>query len=182
MFLSEIRQSTKSELLDKVRKHDYGKYLLKASIVKIRGFFGEDITFDFPITALIGPNGGGKSSVLGTAGCAYKTIKPGTFFPKSAVGDESMSGWRVEYEIVDKKINARQLTKRSSNFRQAKWVRGEVVDRDVLFFGIERTVPAGEKARYKKLMRSTYVHRPPLEPLHDSVVTQVEHILGGLCL
>ncbi len=76
-------------------------YLYKASIGKIRGFAGEDITFEFPVTALIGPNGSGKSSVLGVAGCAYKPIKPGMFFPKSSIGDESMSGWRIEYEIID---------------------------------------------------------------------------------
>jgi hypothetical protein len=100
------------------------------------------------------------------------------FFPKSTVGDESMSGWRVEYELVDKSINTRQLIKRTSNFRQAKWVRGDVADREVLFFGIERTVPAGEKTRYKQLMRSTYVHKPPLQALDTNVATQVEHILG----
>ncbi len=178
MTMSEIRESTKAQLLDKVRRHDYGQYLFKASIAKIRGFIGEDITFEFPVTALIGPNGSGKSSVLGVAGCAYKPIKPGTFFPKSTVGDESMSGWRVEYELIDKVLNARQLVRRTSNFRQAKWVRSDVADRQVLFFGIERTVPAGEKTRYKKLMRSTYVHRPPLDPLDPAVARQVEHILG----
>ncbi|WP_208452784.1 hypothetical protein [Burkholderia gladioli] len=134
MLLSEIRDSTKIQLQEKVRRHDFGRYLFKASIGRIRGFFGEDITFDFPVTALIGPNGSGKSAVLGAAGCAYKPIKPGTFFPKSAVGDESMSGWRVEYELVDKQLNPRQLVKRTSSFRQTKWVRGDVADRDVLFF------------------------------------------------
>jgi hypothetical protein len=178
MPMSEIRDSTKLELLEKVRRHDYGKYLLKASIEKIRGFAGEDINFEFPVTALIGPNGSGKSAVLGAAGCAYKPVKPGLFFPKSTVGDESMSGWRVEYELIDKTLNPRQTIKRTSNFRQAKWVRGEVADREVLFFGIERTVPAGEKTRYKQLMRSTYVHQPPLEPLDAGVARQVEHILG----
>lgn len=178
MLFSEIRESTKLQLLEKVRKNDYGQYLFKASIVKIRGFTGEDITFEFPVTALIGPNGSGKSSVLGMAGCAYKSVRPGMFFPKSAVGDESMSGWRVEYELVDKTLNPRQLIKRTSNFRQAKWVRADVADRNVLFFGIERTVPAGEKTRYKQLMRSTYVHKPPLQPLDANVATQVEHILG----
>lgn len=178
MERSEIRESTKLQLLEKVRKQDYGKYLYKASISKIRGFTSEDITCEFPVTALIGPNGSGKSSVLGVAGCAYKTVKPGNFFPKSAIGDESMSGWKVEYELVDKDLNPRQTIRRSINFRQAKWVRGEVVDREVLFFGIERTVPAGEKTRYKKLMRSTYVHSGSLDALDDEVAKQVEHILG----
>lgn len=178
MQLSEIRDSTKTQLLEKVRKSDFGRYLFKMSLVKVRGFKGEDITFDFPVTALIGPNGSGKSAVLGAAGCAYKPIKPGFFFPKSTVGDETMGGWRIEYELVDKRLNARQLVKRTSSFRHTKWVRGEVADRKVLFFGIERTVPAGEKTRYKKLMRSTYVHQPPLEGLDPIVATQIEHILG----
>jgi predicted ATPase len=178
MHQSEIRDSDKMKLLEKARAHDYGKYLFKASIERIRGFTKEDITFDFPVTALIGPNGSGKSAILGAAGCAYKPIKPGTFFPKSAIGDASMAGWGVEYELVDKGINQRQLVKRKSNFRQAKWVRGDVADREVLFFGIERTVPAGEKAQYKALARSTYIHGAPLEPLTENVVTQVEHILG----
>ena len=77
MSRSEIRHSTKMALLDKVRRHDYGKYLLKASISRVRAFQGEDIAFEFPVTALIGPNGSGKSSILGAAGCAYKRIRPG---------------------------------------------------------------------------------------------------------
>lgn len=178
MYQSEIRDSVKIRLLDKVRKHDFGSYLLRSSLVKVRGFTAEDISFDFPVTALIGPNGGGKSTVLGAAGCAYKDIKPGIFFPKSSVGDESMGGWRIEYEIIDKQVNAKQIVRRTSSFPKTKWVRGDVLDRDVLFFGIERTVPAGEKSRFKALMRSTYVHKPPLEPLSDNVALQVEHILG----
>jgi len=178
MIRSEIRDSTKSELLTKVRKHDYGQYLIKASIQKIRGFQGEDIVFDFPVTALIGPNGSGKSSVLGASGCAYKQIKPGVFFPKSAIGDESMSGWSVEYEFIDKQINHRQVVKRSSSFRQAKWVRRDALDRPVMYFGIERTVPAGEKTKYKKLIRSTYKLPGAITGLNESTAKQVEHILG----
>lgn len=108
---SEIRDSTRAKLLDKVRKHDYKKYLWKASIQKTRGFSNQEIVFDFPVTALIGPNGSGKSAVLGAAGCAYKEIKPGTFFPKSTVGDESMAGWRIEYELAI----SRSIRNRPSN-------------------------------------------------------------------
>jgi len=175
---SEIRTSTVMSLLEKVRQHNYGNYLLKVSIHKIRGFSGEDITFEFPVTALVGPNGSGKSSVLGVAGCAYKAIKPSVFFPKSAIGDESMSGWRAEYEIIDKGLNTRQLVKRTSSFSRAKWVRGDVVSRSVKFFGIERTVPAGEKTKYKKLTRSTYQHAGGMTAINETVARQIEHILG----
>lgn len=176
--LSEIRTSTVNALLEKVRQNNYGKYLLKAKIGRIRGFSGEDITFEFPVTALVGPNGSGKSSVLGVAGCAYKEIKPSVFFPKSAIGDESMAGWKVEYDIIDKVINPRQTVRRTSSFRSAKWARDEVLSRDVYFFGIERTVPAGEKTKYKKLTRSSYQHTGSLSTLSANVAKQIEHILG----
>ena len=178
MERSEIRDSVKLALLDKVRRHDYGKYLLSADIAKIRGFSGETIAFDFPVTALIGPNGSGKSSILGAAACAYKQMKPGTFFPKSAIGDNSMAGWRAEYEAIDKGLNPRQAVRRNSNFRMAKWVRSDVLDRPIYYFGIERTVPAGEKIKYKKLRRSTYQHGGVITAIDSEVATQVERVLG----
>tara|TARA_R110000751_G_scaffold63465_2_gene130932 strand:+ start:7045 stop:8547 length:1503 start_codon:yes stop_codon:yes gene_type:complete len=178
MERSEIRDSTKISLIDKVRRHDYGKYLLRMDIIKIRGFSEQTITFDFPVTALIGPNGSGKSSILGAAACAYKATKPGSFFPKSAIGDNSMGGWRAEYEIIDKTSNHRQSIRRNSKFKSAKWIRSDVLDRSTKFFGIERTVPAGEKSKYKKLMRSTYHHTGVLSGIEHEVARQIEHILG----
>jgi len=83
-----------------------------------------------------------------------------------------------KWPLIDKESNSRQLVKRSANFRQAKWVRGDVIDREVLFFGIERTVPAGEKTVFKALARSTYNHTAPLTAIEQDIARQVEHILG----
>jgi predicted ATPase len=136
------------------------------------------VTFDFPVTALVGPNGGGKSTVLGAAACAYKAVKPGTFFPKSSIGDNSMAEWSIEYELIDKTINPSAVVRRSSAFRQHKWVRGDVATRPVAYFGISRTVPAGERPQFKKLMRPSYSHTSPLESLPEQASVEIEHILG----
>lgn len=178
MSHSEIRPSQISALLDKVRKHNYEKYLRAVRLTKIRGFSGGEVGFDFPVTALVGPNGGGKSTVLGAASCAYKEIKPGTFFPKSSIGDNSMADWSLEYDIVDKSISSSTLVRRSSSFRQLKWVRGDVVSRPVAHFGISRTVPAGERPHFKKLMKPSYSHSSPLEALPATAAEEIEHILG----
>lgn len=181
MYKSEIRLSQVNALLEKVKKHNYAKYLIKLNIQKIRGFSDKEVTFDFPVTALIGPNGSGKSSILGAAGCAYKAIRPSLFFPKSTVGDESMSGWGVAYELLDttvNKQNPKNVLRRTSSFKKAKWVRGDLVDRYTLFFGIERTVPTGEKSQFKQLTRSTYTHNKDLTNLDAQVIKQVGHILG----
>src|SRR5258707_13765332 len=106
---SQIRPSTIQSLLDRVRKDNYANYLKTVRLNRVRGFFGGTITFEFPVTALIGPNGGGKSTVLGAVACAYKEIKPGLFFPKSSIGDNSMSEWSMEYEAIDRDINPSSL-------------------------------------------------------------------------
>lgn len=178
MYKSEIRPSTIQMLLDKVRLQKYGEYLIKITIKKIRGFSDRDIRFDFPVTALIGPNGSGKSSVLGAAACAYKAMKPGNFFPKSALGDESMSDWGVSYEIIDRNKNNNRSLTRSANFKQARWNRADLLDRPTFFFGIERTVPTGEKTIFKSLINSKYKHKANLNKLPTEVAKQVEHILG----
>lgn len=181
MYKSEIRYQTIVSLLDKVKKHNYGKYLLKVNIHKIRGFENKDISFEFPVTALIGPNGSGKSSILGAAGCAYKSIKPSMFFPKSAVGDNSMSGWGANYELIDTDINKNsqnKIIKRTSSFKSAKWDRRDLIDRFTLFFGIERTVPTGEKSQFKQLRSSTYQHSAGFQNIDEEIIKQVGHILG----
>ncbi|MFE9427639.1 AAA family ATPase [Kitasatospora sp. NPDC006697] len=58
---SEVRNSTIVALDEKVSKGNYHKYLKRVILKKVRGFVDREITFDFPVTALVGPNGGGKT-------------------------------------------------------------------------------------------------------------------------
>jgi Recombinational DNA repair ATPase (RecF pathway) len=90
MFKSEIRDSTINGLLEKASSKNYKKYLSKLVLKHVRGFRNEPVAFDFPVTAVIGPNGGGKTTVLGAAACAYKSVSPRRFFAKSGLYDESM--------------------------------------------------------------------------------------------
>jgi AAA15 family ATPase/GTPase len=175
---SQVRDSTRRRLLEKVRRNDIGKYLGSMKLEKVRSFRGDRITFEFPVTALIGPNGGGKSTILGAAACAYKSVRPGTFFPKSSVGDDSMSEWRIDYELIDKQIRPQDLIARTSKFRNRKWVRDELTDREVRYFGINRTVPAGERPKFKKLTKSSYVFGNPIEKISEDEAIQAAAILG----
>jgi predicted ATPase len=178
MSQSQIRPSTINSLLERVRKNNYHKYLKQVRLNRVRGFFGGLIAFEFPVTALIGPNGGGKSTVLGAAACAYKEIKPSQFFPKSSIGDNSMSEWSMEYEAIDRDINPSSAVKRSAVFRQFRWVRDTVLPRSVSYFGINRTVPAGERPRFKKLMKPSYLHAHPILGLNSVAALEIEKVLG----
>lgn len=177
-FQSEIRESTIRDLLQKVRQQKYGAYLRKVRLNRVRAFQNEAVDFEFPVTALIGTNGSGKSTILGAAAIAYKAIRPAQFFPKSSIGDNSMSNWSIGYEVIDKIKNATQTIQRSARFKNAKWARDELLDRHVLHFGIQRTVPAGERKEFKRFASNNYKFKGTHNLLNDDVRKQVEKILG----
>jgi hypothetical protein len=119
----DVRHSDIANLEEKVKKLSYLQYLPSMKLLNVRSFDHQGITFDFPVTAIIGTNGGGKSTILGAAALAYKTVKPGDFFPKSNIGDNSMANWRIEYDILDRKENKIGPFPRNARFTKAKWRR-----------------------------------------------------------
>lgn len=151
MFKSEVRDSTINALLDKAAQRSYKQYLPKMILKKVRGFSEEPISFDFPVTAIIGPNGGGKTTVLGAAGIIYKPIPPRAFFSKSGKYDSGMQDWSIEYEIIDRELSSKNAVQRTASFKSLKWNR-DAMDRETLLFGVSRTVPASER---KELLSCT---------------------------
>lgn len=177
-YQSEIRDSTVRDLLTKVKASKFGYYLRRMRLTKIRAFAGEVVDFEFPVTALIAANGGGKSSILGAAALAYKKTKPSIFFPKSSLGDDSMANWGVSFEIIDKGKNSNQLVTRTARFKNAKWARDDVLERNVLYFGITRTVPAGERREFKKIATPKYRYAGSKIHLSGDIISHVAKILG----
>lgn len=177
-FRSEIRDSTINDLFEKVAKRSYRKYLLKLNLAKVRGFADRTVSFDFPVTALIGPNGGGKTTVLGAAATAYSNIRPRQFFTKSGKFDSSMSNWRIEYELIDRDINKTDSFRRTAAFLSQKWSR-DAVSREVVVFGVSRTVPAGERKELQRCASGTFkVDASKIDAINTSVAEAVKKILG----
>lgn len=177
-FQSQIRQSQIQDLLKKVAKLNYGKYLLRVRVGKLRGFENRTITFDFPVTALVGPNGGGKTTVLGAAATAYDSVRPRQFFSKSGKFDASMLNWRVEYDLLDREVNPRETFRRTASFSSMKWSR-DAVKRDVAVFGVARTVPASERKELQRCATGTFaVSADRVDTFEANVITAVGRILG----
>lgn len=177
-FQSEIRQSQINQLTEKVDRENYGKYLKKIRLNPIRGFTDETVTFDFPVTAIIGPNGGGKTSLLGAAGCAYISVKPSRFFAKSGRLDDSMQNWKINYELIDRNINSRQSINRTTKFTNFKWTR-EKVSRNVAIFGVSRTIPPSERAEFRKFASGKFiVPEENIIQLESNVIQASQKILG----
>lgn len=145
---------------------------------RIRSMIDQKITFDFPVTAVIGPNGGGKSTILGAAALAYQNVTPRTFFAKSHIGDDSMQDWKVDYEVLDRTVLPTGTIARVSKFHNKKWVRDNAPRRDVKIFGISRTVPATEKSIFQRMLKSTFRSTGSIEEISSDVANKVAMILG----
>lgn len=175
---SEIRESTIKNLIERVSKRKYSLYLLKLTMKHLRGFQNQPVSFDFPVTAIIGPNGGGKTSVLGAAAIAYQDIQPRRFFAKGGKFDASMQDWSIEYDILDRSQNANDSVKRTASFKRSKWNR-DAMKRSVEVFGITRTVPANERKEFLKLATAKFtVPESQIEALPIEAVSAINRILG----
>lgn len=177
-YKSQIRQSTINGLKDKVSRKNYGKYLLKLNLVNVRALKDQVVTFDFPVTALIGPNGGGKTTTLGAAATAYASVKPRQFFAKSGKFDESMADWKIEYELIDRAINRTDTVRRTAAFHKSKWSR-DAVERATVVLGVTRTVPANERKELQKCASGTFeVAADKVGAIQQPVAEAVQKILG----
>lgn len=183
---SEIRESIISSLVEKVRKKKYKKYLTSIRLEKLRLFTGDRISFDFPVTALIGPNGGGKSTIIGATLLAYQSEKPVNIFKKSCVGDDNMDNWSMEIEIIDKDLNSTGTEHFDLTLSDDIWSRSKSFSRDVKYLSIGRTVPISESPffSYKKKLSAGKKKNPQkyidLQKVEDisEIKFQAEKILG----
>ncbi|RKS07062.1 putative ATPase [Nocardiopsis sp. Huas11] len=175
MRKTQIRDSEIDKLFERVQKRQYRNYLSRMRLMRIRGFRETEITFDFPVTALVGPNGSGKTTVLGSAALIYGGVKPRRFFAKSGRYDESMQNWRVEYDLIDKNQSSATIS-RTASYLKAKWNR-DAVEREVLVFGVTRTLPASERKELSRCISGDFegVSEANFSP---DVITAVERILG----
>lgn len=140
------------EELDRVSHGNYAKFVKRVFLHHVRGIQEETIEYKYPVTALIGTNGGGKSTVLGATALAYKNTKPAQFFPKAFLGDETMAEWSIEYDLIDKSAAATRNITRTARFAQSKWRRNDFLERSIEYVEIQRTVPAGELSKYRRFI------------------------------
>ena len=169
MYKSEIRPSQIKKLFEKCQKLNYQKYLCKVGLMKCRAFNNQKITFDFPVTALIGPNGGGKTTILGACALIYDSISPRQFFTKN---------WSIQYDMIDREKNKMDIIKRTASFSKEKWYR-DAVSRPVLFFGVSRTLPAVERKDLSKFTnRNVVFKQEEIQILGAEAAAHITKILG----
>lgn len=143
---------------------------ISLSAGQLRGLRPFKIEFTYPISAIAGENGTGKSTLLALAACAFHNSSDGfklsarrtpyyTFSEFFVQSNEEVppSGITIECQILKDKRRGKDVSREPQI--QTKGERGRWsdykrrVNRNVVYFGIQRVVPHYERASHKSYRR-----------------------------
>jgi len=175
----KYRESTIDKKLRKWFLNDFTRALLRKINLRkghLRGLNSFEIDFYFPIVAIAGRNGAGKSTILALSCCAYHNRKNGYKLPKRKETYYTFSDFFIQHseEVPPQGIEIFYLFAHN-NWRktestpdgtglgyQKRWKRkggkwndyDSRVNRNVVFLGIERIVPHSERSQSKSYSKA----------------------------
>lgn len=171
-----------SKEVEKLRKAwergDFQKHLERINITNIRGWTGQPILFNFPLCAVVGENGAGKTSILQAAAVCYRgstkwdSFFASQFFPDTAweqITNASISATAKEGQAV-RNISVRKPT--------SQW-RGnpERPKRPVHVIDLRRTSPIYAKPGYSQIARKK-VKEQSHQEFDSDFIQRASEIIG----
>lgn len=197
----KYQQSAKDERLRKWFNSDLSKQLLKSISLEegvFRGLNSLDLEISFPITAICGKNGAGKSTVTALACCAFHNSPDGFKLPKRRNSYYTFSDFFIQhpsespppdvsirYGIASDKWKPSERLpegkgvgfQRRTKKKHGKWNDYDArADRTVVFLGIERVVPHTERSQSRSYSKS--FKDVPLRGWEKKVMKAVGFILN----
>ena len=132
----------------------FPKHLEFLELTNLRGWSGQRIEFKFPIVAIVGENGMGKSTIIQGAAAIYKppTGDTGyfasTFFPDTAW--EELSGIEIKGSVKEGTSSRIVSVKKPTTRWRGNETRRE---RPVRFLDLKRILPIYSKTGYSRLAK-----------------------------
>lgn len=149
------------EIQEIMRQFDHGDgnwlhFIKSIKISNIHGWIDKEMVFKFPVVAIVGENGVGKSTFLKAAICAYKNSGGKDFYPsnmfKSTQWDAAaMAGATIEYKIRQGNVEKTLRWKKTNDWGYAP--KKSKPRRKVFFLDISRTLPLDATAGYAKIAK-----------------------------
>ena len=175
-----------SEDLQKIRDQFiaglWPKFLDSITLTGIRSWTGETISFRFPVVAIVGENGTGKSTILNAAACAYENettshlghdqiFYPSEFFLSTHW--DRVENVTLTYSIKQGESRSthkiRKITKR--------WRFGRRPRRHVFYFEISRTLPLDASVGYARIARIAAAEVSS-DDINHEFVGRLSYVLG----
>jgi predicted ATPase len=154
------------------------KRLESIEINNIRGWKNQRVELKFPIVAIVGENGSGKSTILQAAASAYKgKIKKTTrfasdFFPKTA-WDEYLNA-QIRYSYREGEVTKNGLIRKPTT----RWLgNDERPTREVDYIDLRRIQPVSARVGYSKIAKSTHTEMSATE-FDPKRVERLSNIMG----
>lgn len=197
----KYRESTKDKSLRKSFSNNFTQSFLRHIYLEegsLRGINFLEIHFNYPITAIAGRNGSGKSTILALACCAYHNARNAFKLAKRKTTYYTFSDFFIQHteEVPPQGIDIRygfatnRLRKTPENpdgtgigyqrrwkSKGGKWNNYEDrLRKNVVFLGIERIVPHAERSQSRSYSKAFKAAQP--KGWEDKVKEAVAYILG----
>lgn len=174
--------SSSDEMRRLVKKWQSGsgwpKRLEWLEIDGLRGWAGQRIPFTFPIIAIVGENGSGKSTVLQSAASVYRsrdkrrTKFPSEFFPSTT--------WDVVQNVLIRYGYQQGADHRTGSIRKpsSRWLGNtERPEREVEYIDLSRLQPVGTRVGYARIPKSKHKEASSIE-FSEAQVRRYSTVMG----
>jgi predicted ATPase len=161
---------------------EWRKFLSKITLDNLRGWGGQSVEFRFPVCAIAGVNGAGKSTVLRAAVCAYKneggkTVYPSQLFLNTQWDTGSVDDAEIKYEVKQGEQSAIQGRWKKTNdwgySPKSKWPKRTVYFLDQII----RAMPLDATAGYAKIAKQVFSTNGGELSIPSELMREYSHIM-----
>lgn len=161
---------------------EWKKFIKSIKIDNIHGWHGQEIEFEYPVVAIVGENGIGKSTFLKAAACAYKIensnndFYPSKMFMSTQWDKEALDGAVIEYKIREGDQTKTLRWKKSKDWGFSP--KNGKPKRNVYFLDISRTLPLDATAGYAKIAMTSNAEAGDRIELSEESIRDISYVLG----